>query len=493
MIHGDAAPPGARVHAVADRGSFRDPLSRVFRLDGADGPTIVRGLSAEALDDYRALAATHFYPAALARGEIVGTSECDPAAAGLPPAVDGQPWAGALRHDAIGVLSYPYEWTFEMLRDAARLQLRLSRAALDERILTKDASSYNVQFVGATPVFIDVGSFERLRPGEPWAGYRQFCELFLNPLYVQSIAGIPFQPLLRANVAGIDPTLTRSLLGGRGRFTKGVLANVTLHARADKRYADADTTRDLKAEMQRAGFGPGIIRAQLQNLGKVLDALEWDQQHSVWSDYSDRAHYTDVDLETKERFVADAVRAHPDPRLVLDLGANDGRFSHVAVDAGAAAAVAADFDALVIDRLYRRLRDRGERRILPLVLDLANPSPAIGWRNAERPAFVDRVRPDVTLCLAVVHHLALTNNVPLDEVVAMLADFADAKRGTSLVVEFPHPDDVMARRLLARKRAGLFDHYSVESFEQALAARFDTVERVELPSGTRTLYRCTPR
>lgn len=493
MTDGAPVPTAVPAPAAADRGSFRDPLSRVFRLAGPDGPTIVRGLTAEALDDYRALTATRFYPAALARGEIVGTTECAPAEHALPPAVDGRPWAAALRHDVIDVLSYPYEWTFEMLRDAARLQLRLGRAALDERILTKDASSYNVQFVGASPVFIDVGSFERLRPGEPWAGYRQFCELFLNPLYVQSIAGIPFQPLLRADVAGIDPTLTKALLGGRGRFAKGVLANVTLHARADKRYADADSTRDIKAEMQRAGFGPGIIRAQLDNLAKVVDALEWDQQQSVWSDYGDRAHYTDVDLATKERFVADAVRAHPDPRLVLDLGANDGRFSHIAVNAGATAAVAADFDALVVDRLYRRLRDTGERRILPLVLDLANPSPGLGWRNAERPAFVDRVRPDITLCLAVVHHLALTNNVPLDEVVAMLADFADIDNRTSLVVEFPHPDDVMARRLLARKRTGLFDHYTLHNFERALATRFDTIERVELPSGTRTLYRCTPR
>ena len=151
--------------------------------------------------------------------------------------------------------------------------------------------------------------------------------------------------------------------------------------------------------------------------------------------------------------------------------------------------IAVDSDHLVVDRLYRQLREQGERRILPLVVDLADPSPAIGWRSRERPSFVERMRPDLVLCLAVVHHLALTNNVPLDEIVAFLADF-----GAPLVVEFPHRDDVMATRLLARKRSGLFDAYDVANWETgARAAVRRSSERQSLPSGTRTIYRCRPR
>lgn len=459
-----------------DPGSFRDPLSRVF----VGGDDVFRALRDDARDDYEALAASSFFPAAIARGDIVATERADRTLPG--------DWAASLRHPRLEVLSYPYEWSFEMLRDAARLQLRLTREALADHLITKDASSYNVQFVGSRPVFIDIGSFERLRAGEPWPGYRQFCELFLNPLLVQAIAGVPFQPLLRGSIHGISPEVTAAALGGRGKLTKGVFSHVRLHARADRKYADVDLERDVKAELKRAGMGPALIDATLKNLLKAVDGLSWDRDDSTWSDYSDRSHYTDRDLAAKADFVAATVGAAPKKDLVLDLGANDGHFSRTALAAGAASVVAVDSDHLVVDRLYRQLRRDDEARIVPLVLDLSDPSPGLGWRSRERRPFVERVRPDVVLCLAVVHHLALTNTVPLPEIVGFLRDF-DA----TLVVEFPHRDDVMAKRLLARKRAGVFDGYDVPGWEAALAAPFDVRRQETLPSGTRTLYECTPR
>jgi hypothetical protein len=474
--------PGTDVaHGVAarpDAGSFRDPFSRVFIDDDA----IWRGLSAEALADFDALAASTFFTAAVERGDIVATERV----ADVAP-VPGE-WAAVLRHARIDVLSYPYEWSFEMLRDAARLQLALTRQALAESLITKDASAYNVQFVGSKPVFIDVGSFERLRPGEPWAGYRQFCELYLNPLYVQALRDVPFQPLLRGRLDGIPPGVAAAIIGSAGHFRKGVFTHVRLHARAERKYADADRERDVRAELKRAGFGSALIDAQLRNLERAVDRLSWKQQDSTWSGYGDRGHYTDGDLDAKSTFVANAVAADGPPKVVLDLGANDGHFSRIAVDSGAASAIAVDSDHLVVDRLYRQLRERGEQRILPLVVDLADPSPAIGWRTGERMSFAQRMRPDLVLCLAVVHHLALTNNVPLDEIGAFLADF-----GAPVVVEFPHRDDVMTTRLLARKRPGLFDAYHVGNWERALEQRFVIDDRQALPSGTRTIYRCRPR
>jgi hypothetical protein len=465
------------VPVSTDPGSFRDPLSRVF----VDAAGVWRGLSAEALADYEALAQSTFFRDALDRGDIVATERAD-SAVQLP----GE-WAGVLRHERIDVLSYPYEWPFEMLRDAARLQLTLARAALAEKLITKDATPYNVQFVGTKPVFIDVGSFERLRPSEPWPGYRQFCELYLNPLLIQAVRDVPFQPLLRGSIHGISPATAADLLRGSGGLQKGVFTHVKLHARAERRYADADRERDIKAELKQAGFGPKLIEAQLRNLDKAVEAMRWRQQTSTWSDYGDRAHYSSADLTAKDEFVAAAVDSGSPPRLVLDLGANDGRFSRLAIAAGAGAVVAVDSDDVVVDRLYRDLRTEGERRILPLVLDLSDPSPGLGWRSRERPPFVTRVRPDLVLCLAVVHHLALTNTVPLDEIVAFLAEF-----GAPLVVEFPHRDDVMAARLLARKRSGVFDGYDVGPWERALGAHFAVRAQQTLPSGTRTLYRADP-
>lgn len=170
---------------------------------------------------------------------------------------------------------------------------------------------------------------------------------------------------------------------------------------------------------------------------------------------------------------------------MVDLGANDGFFSTAAVEAGATHVVAADFDHLVVDRLYRHLKDIDEQRILPLVLDLTNPSPGTGWRSRERQPFTQRAQPDLTLCLAVVHHLAITNTVPLDEIVAFLAEL-----GSPLVVEFPHPDDPKVQLLLGRKRPGLFDHYDRAHFEAALAERYRIERAQELQ--TRTLYLATP-
>jgi hypothetical protein len=461
-----------------DPGSFRDPLSRVYVGDAA----VWRGLSPAGLADFEAYAATDAFRRAQDDGRVIATS-----AVPVEESPVGTEWAGALRHDRIRVITYPYEWAFSMLKDAALLQLDLSREALAEGILTKDATSYNVQFEGARPVFIDVGSFERLVPGEPWAGYRQFCELYLNPLLLQAHVDVSFQPMLRGSVHGISPTTAAHLLGSRGRLRRDLLTHVRLHARAEARYADADTERDVKGELQRAGFGPKLIDAQLANLRKTVDRLEWKASASTWSTYGQRGHYTDADLAAKEAFVHAATAALDAP-TVLDLGANDGRFSRVAVEAGAPLAVAVDGDHLVVDHLYRQLRREGETRILPLVMDLSDPSPGLGWRSRERPAFVDRVRPDLVLCLAVIHHLALSGTVPFPDVVAFLHDF-----GSPLVVEMPHRDDPMAARLLARKRPGTFDHYDRPQWEDALRSRFDVEEQRTLPSGTRTLYRCRPR
>ncbi len=463
--------------APPDPGSFRDPLSRVY----VDGNAVWRGLSQPGLADFEAYAATRAYQDAQADGRLVATTAVPVADAPIDAG-----WAGALRHERVRVLTYPYEWSFAMLRDAALLQLDLSRAALAEGVLTKDATSYNVQFDGSRPVFIDLGSFERLVPGEPWAGYRQFCELFLNPLYLQAVADVPFQPWLRGSLNGISPTLAAHAIGRRKRLRRDLLTHVRLHARAEAHYADADAGRDVRGELKRAGFGPKIIEAQMANLQRAVERLEWKASASTWSSYGARGHYTDRDLDAKVDFVAKATGALEHP-MVLDLGANDGRFSRVAVDSGASLAIAVDGDHLVVDHLYRQLRAEGERRILPLVLDLADPSPAMGWRSRERPSFVERVRPDLVLCLAVIHHLALTNTVPFDEIVAFLHDF-----GASLVVEMPHRDDAMAARLLGRKRSGVFDHYDRPQWEAALARRFTVLEQATLPSGTRTLYRCQP-
>ena len=393
-------------------------------------------------------------------------------------------WAALLRHERIPFVSYPYEWTFGMLRDAALLQLELLLAALDEDMILKDSSPYNVQWRGAVPVFIDVGSFERLRPGEPWVGYRQFCMLYLYPLLLQAYRGVDFQPWLRGSIDGIPPAQLSALMSFRDSFRRGVLTHVRLHARLERRYGGR--SRDVKRELKSAGFGKELIRANVRKLEKLVRRLRWEPETSDWSSYATESPYAEADAARKEAFVREAASTRPGG-LVWDLGTNDGRYARVAAET-ARYVVAVDADRLVADRLYRELAAEESASILPLTLNVADPSPDLGWRGLERRSLAARGGPDLTLCLALLHHLAISANVPLREVVDWLAGL-----GTSLVAEFVDREDPMVRRLLVGKREETHVDYTRESFERLLGEAYEIARTETLSSGTRTLYLAHPR
>ena len=459
------------MEAAADPGSFRDPDSRVFRQGGR----VFRALSEAGLADWERLAATRFFATAQAEGRIVHTERLS-----TGPEHPGFEAAATLEHEPLPFVSYPYEWPFSMLRDAALLQLELLRGALAEDMIPKDASPYNVQWRGASPVFIDLGSFERLREGEPWAGDRQFCCLYLYPLMLQAYAGLAFQPWLRGSLEGIEPAEARTVLRGRRLFRHGVLAHVALHARLERRESD----RDTRTEVKRAGFRKELIDANAARLERLVEGLDWGGAETAWSEYGERSHYEPPELERKDRFVRDACAAG-DWGLAWDLGCNDGRYSRIAAD-HARFVVALDGDHATVETLYRSLRSAGELRILPLVMNLADPSPARGWRGLERGRLEDRGRPDLVLCLALIHHLSIAANIPLAEVLDWLASL-----GGVLVIEFAGRDDPMVKRLLARKRDDSHPDYDTARFEAELATRFEVVRREEL--ATRTLYEARPR
>jgi SAM-dependent methyltransferase len=464
--------------ARIEPGSFRDPHSRVVEADGA----VLRLLSEEGLRDWSALADSELHGRLAAEGKLIGTELVeDPL--DLPSGlVDGA--AAVLRHEVVPYVSYPYEWTFAMLKDAALLQLEVLRGALDEGLILKDSSPYNVQWRGTQPVFIDVGSFERLREGEPWVGYRQFCMLFLYPLLLQAYKDMPFQPWLRGKLDGISPQECRDLLSLRDLFRRGVLGHVVLHARLERRQTQS--SRDVKSELRRAGFKKELIVANVERLQRLVRKLEWRPGRSAWSEYRSLTHYTDADSERKADFVR-AAAADREWNRVWDLGCNDGRYSRIAAE-HARSVLAVDADAVVVDALYRSLKEEANGTILPLVVDLVDPSPALGWRGAERRTLADRGAPDLTLCLALVHHISIGGNVPV-------RDFLDWLRGldTALVIEFPTPDDPLAQRLLARKRAGTHPDYRRDYFERSLGELFDVETSEELSSGTRVLYFVRPK
>ena len=464
-----------RAEPVIDReaGSFRDPDSRVFYR----GDAVHRALSPEGLHDFQALAGSGL----LDDPRIVRTTLVDGATTG--DLLDGVA-AAVLEHERIPFVSYPYEWTFSMLQDAALLQLDLLIAALDCDLTLKDASPYNVQFTGSRPVFIDVGSFERLRPGELWVGYRQFCRLYLFPLLLQATKGVSFQPWLRGSLEGITPADMRALLSTRDRFRRGLTTNVFLHARLDRR--DAGDRAQLASELKRPGLGKQVILANVRRMRRLVARLRWDPPRGVWTSYGQHNTYSDDDARQKDEFVRSVVMARPWP-LVWDLGCNNGRHARIAA-AGAQHVVAIDADPGPVELLYRDLRDADDRSILPLTMNLADPSPGLGWRGLERTVLLDRGRPDLVLALALVHHLSIAANVPLRAVIEWFASL-----GSAIVVEFPTREDPMVQKLLAAKRAGLHHDYERDHFEACLADAFEVRRTEPLGSGTRVLYFATPR
>jgi len=473
---------GKLAELVPEPASFRDPDNQV----GYDAHgQVLRVLRGAAVEDWRALAGATFFADLVADGRICRTEPVDP-----DPDAAGEL---TLRHERIPFISYPYEWTFAMLRDAALLHLDLLLAALPEGFTTKDGSAYNLQWRGAAPTFIDIGSFTRQREGEPWAGYRQFCQTMLYPLLLTAHLDVPFQPWLRAQVDGIESGQIRPLFRGRHRWRAGVLRHLHLHDAMQRRYAST-SVGEVKEQMKAAGYSTELVIATVRGLRKLVRKLDWRPPKTHWAEYRQTCSYSERDREAKLAFVeaalGQAAAGGGELGLVLDLGANDGAFSRLAARQ-ARQVVAVEGDHAVTDALYRSLReapDGPDRRVLPLVMDLANPSPGNGWRGVERASFTRRADADVVLALALVHHLAIGRNVPLPEVIDNLAEL-----GRWLVVEFVEPEDPMARRLLANKPPGMFGDYRREVFEKLLAERFTIVRREELPSQTRTLYVGAPR
>ena len=463
-----------------DPGSFRDWDGRIFGGDSR----VYRALSAVGVADWEALSASRLFESFTKTGELVAT---EPAGAEVLEEIrrldpDGG-WVGALSHDRLPFVSYPYEWSFSMLKDAAALQLRLLSEALAEDLVLKDATPYNIQWRGAQPVFVDIGSFERARDGEPWAGYRQFCTLFLFPLMLQAYRGVPFQPWLRGSLEGISPTTFRALFGRRDAVRPGMLRHVFLHASLERRYAGRGA--EVRSDLREAGFDRRLVAASVAKMSALVGKLHLREADSTWRGYDSTCSYDERETAAKEEFVRRAV-GREQRQLVWDLGCNEGRFSRIAAES-ADFVVAVDSDDAVVDALYGSLRAEGGRTILPLVVDLADPSPALGWAGAERRTLAERGTPDLALCLALVHHLSISRNVPLREIVRWLR----ALDG-DVVVEFPDRTDQMVQRLLGSKRDDAHPDYTRDSFHDALTSSFRVVDTLELASGTRTLYHAVP-
>ncbi|MDM7999782.1 MAG: SAM-dependent methyltransferase [Dehalococcoidia bacterium] len=444
--------------------SFRDPSGFVFWHDGA----VYRQINTVYKDNYDQLMGSGLYKALVDEGLVIPHEEVylESPAPELAYKI--------IKPEQVSFVSYPYEWSFSQLKDAALTTLAIQKKALDFGMSLKDCSAYNIQFVRGKPVFIDTLSFERYQEGTPWVAYRQFCQHFLAPLALMSHRDVRLGQLARNHLDGIPLDLASKLLPWSTRLSFSLLSHIHLHARTQARYAErrVDTRRP---RLSRLGF-VGIIRS----LESAVRGLNWNPRGTEWGEYYQDTNYSPQAFEHKKQIVAEFIEAIK-PASVWDLGANIGTFSRIAADKGIPT-ISFDIDPAAVEKNYLECRRRNEAYILPLLSDLTNPSPAIGWQNRERMSLMERGPADAALALALVHHLAISNNTPL----AHIADFL-ASICRSLIIEFVPKNDSQVQRLLA-SREDIFTNYTQQAFEGAFADRF-VLERCQRVTGSeRTLY-----
>lgn len=445
--------------------SFRDPSGFLYRRGGH----LYRQVNHSYRDDYRTLMDSGLYDELVQKGALVPHQEVD-----VEPA-NPQLAYTVLQPETVPFISYPYEWSFGQLKDAALLTLRLQRRALAHELTLKDASAYNIQFPHGQPILIDSLSFERRRSGEPWAAYRQFCQHFLAPLALASRRDIRLAQLLRVHIDGIPLDLTSRLLPRRTYLQFGLLVHLHLHAGAQSRLAGRRVSQaDSRRRMDRRSLD-GLVAS----LESAIKGLNW-QPVGSWADYY-QTHNYEPDAFQAKRDLVKSLASKVKADTALDLGANTGEFSRIVAELGVYV-VAADVDPGAVELNYERVREHGERQVHPLWVDLTNPAPSQGWAHGERDSLAARSSFDLVMALALIHHLTISNNLPFSGQASYLAQL-----GRHLVIEFVPKSDPQAQRLLA-SRLDIFTDYTLEEFERAFGQHYRTIEKAAVPGTDRTIY-----
>jgi len=451
--------------------SFRDPSGFIVESSGR----LLRAIHPGSLRDLDALVESGLYSELTQLGLLVAHEDL-----GIG-SLDGLPGWHVVAPQRLPLISYPCEWTFAQLKAAGLLTLDIQCRALARGLSLKDASAFNIQFVGGRPVMMDTLSFS-VSPGDgPWVAYRQFCEHFLGPLALRSYRVAAAWLLSQAQIEGVALSTVSSLLPARTWLKPGLLTHIHLHSRAGSNSTGA--SGPLGTGRIPARRVPGFAMQLAHSLQAATQAIVSDLGMSAWSDYRQTSTYAKADVQAKTAFVLHALSAVK-PQRALDLGANDGLYSVLLAEHGVPC-TAVEFDATCAEDIYSRSLQVGPATLNTMRIDLANPTPAHGWAGEERASFAQRVRCDLVLALALIHHLSISRQVPY----ALIAQFF-AELGTHLVVEFVPPNDPMSMRLLAA-RTGVVDpvaDYGEVSFLQAFEERFEVLQRSSPLAGGRLLF-----
>ncbi|AWI27020.1 class I SAM-dependent methyltransferase [Flavobacterium pallidum] len=443
--------------------SFRDPSGYVYK----DGNTIKRHITPLYFRQYESLTESGFYNALFEKKYLVRHSE-----------ISKSPEAIIIGSEKIPFISYPYEWSFLQYKHAALLTLKIQKLALENNFTLKDASAFNITFHNGKPIFIDTLSFDFYNTDEPWHAYKQFIMHFLGPLALSHYYGLDCLKTLSANIDGISLDRISALLPFKSYMNPILYTNIHLPAKYEKKHAAAEAKT----------AGKLTLKSQLKLIDALYSYIEslTVKQQTEWDDYYNQTNYEKQAYEQKKQLTktwASDIKA----QSVLDLGGNDGTFSRELPET-VGFVIVADVDPNAVEQNYRKILKNKETKLLPLVADILNPAPAIGFHNAERFSLLDRLREcpvDACIALAVIHHITLSGNIPFDMSARLFADVSE-----HLLIEFPNREDSWVKFLLDSKRdfRAHFDFYNEDHFEAAYGRYFDILKKEPLVASHRTLY-----
>jgi len=450
-------------------GSFRDPSGFMFKHEGK----LYRQVNQKYQEEYDLLMNSGLYDQLNKSRTLVAHKEIELALAPRPEIA-----YKVIQPENIDFISYPYEWCFNQLKDAAILTLAIARRALEFGMSLKDASAYNIQFHQGRPIFIDTLSFEKYEEGLPWIAYKQFCQHFLAPLALMAKTDIRLGQLLKNHIDGIPLDLASKLLPASTKLSFGLSTHIHLHARSQKKYADKNVSQ--QEVVSKGKLTKATMLALFDSLLSTVRSLNVKTIETEWADYYQDNNYTESSFEAKRDLVRSFV-SQVSPKTVWDLGANTGEFSRVASDMQIPTE-AFDIDPGAVQQNYDQVKQNKEKFMLPLVMDLTNPSPALGWHNAERSSMQARGPVDLVMALALIHHLAIANNVPLVKVASYFKGL-----GEYLIIEFVPKEDSQVKRLLS-SRLDIFPDYTLAGFRQGFEHHFTILEEKQVEGSKRTLF-----
>ncbi len=455
---------------TADPGSFRDPAGRVYIAEDR----VYRTVTPAGAASFETVLSSGILDRMAASGHLIASETVLPSAYGF-----AEETAFVLAHPKVPVVTYPYEWSFEGLRAAALAHLDLHLALLEEGFTLSDASAFNIQFFGPQARHIDVLSIIPYNDGDHWTGYDQFKRQFLNPLLLEADTAVSFAPWYRGSLDGITSDEVLRMLPWRARLSPARLVHVVAPALYDRK------ARDRPPTAERADI-PGLPKKRmvslLDHLVRIIRGLRGStSRKTVWSDYTTENSYSDEDSDRKADVIARFVTATK-PDLLIDAGCNTGAYAEIATHAGARRIIGLETDRSALDLAFRRASEQG-LDFLPLCIDLANPSPGQGWQGQERQPLVDRLCADGLLALALIHHLVIANNIPLDRVIAFLVSLAP----TGLIEFVPKADPQVQRMLRFRK--DIFADYTSETFERLLTGHVRILSAETVTDSGRTIFR----